>query len=50
MRGEFYAGDGPGVRWERTRFRGVHWVEAFLVNRRNRRCVGRSGPFFVVIA
>jgi hypothetical protein len=49
LRGTFY-GEGDGkVHWESTLYTGVHWVEAFLVNRRNNKCVGRSERFFVVI-
>ena len=39
----------PSTRWEATRYRGVHWVEAFVVNPRTNGCVGQSEPFFVVI-
>lgn len=49
LRGGFWPSMSPGIRWEETRFRGVHWVEAFVVNRRTDRCVGKSDPFFVVI-
>jgi len=49
LRGGFWPSTNPGVRWEPTKFRGVHWVEAFVVNRRTDRCVGKSEPFFVVI-
>ena len=49
LRGGFWPSMSPGVRWEPTRYRGVHWVEAFVVNRRTDRCVGKSDPFFIVI-
>lgn len=49
LRGGFEPSSSPGVRWESTKYRGVHWVEAFVVNRRTDRCVGKSEPFFVVI-
>jgi hypothetical protein len=49
LRGTFY-GEGDGkVHWESTLYTGVHWVEAFVVNRRDNKCVGRSERFFVVI-
>ena len=49
LRGGFGRSTSPGVRWESTKYRGVHWVEAFVVNRRTNQCVGKSEPFFVVI-
>lgn len=49
LRGGFNKSMSPCVRWESTKFRGVHWVEAFVVNRRTNCCVGKSDPFFVVI-
>jgi hypothetical protein len=43
LRGGFNDGDGPmgTVRWEKTSFRGTHWVEAFVVKAGV--CVARSG-------
>jgi Second Messenger Oligonucleotide or Dinucleotide Synthetase domain/Adenylyl/Guanylyl and SMODS C-terminal sensor domain len=49
LRGGFYRSDTPSRRWETTLYRGVHWVEAFLLRKRDRICVGQSGRFFVVI-
>lgn len=49
LRGGFYPSDSPGVRWESTRYRGAHWVEAFVVRRRTRTVIGKSDRFFVVI-
>jgi hypothetical protein len=49
LRGTFYPSERRFYRTERTAYTGVHWVEAFIVNTRNRTCVGRSEPFFVVI-
>lgn len=49
LRGGFDHSTDHGVRWEQTKYRGVHWVEAFVVNNRTNYCVGRSSPFFVVI-
>jgi uncharacterized CHY-type Zn-finger protein len=49
LRGTFY-GEGDGkMHWESTLYTGVHWVEAFVVNRRDNKCVGQSQRFFVVI-
>ena len=49
LRGGFYGSDKPGKRWEWTKYRGIHWVEAFVIRKRDGKCVGRSGRFFVVI-
>jgi hypothetical protein len=49
LRGGFYPSHSRGVRWERTQYHGAHWVEAFVIRKRDRACVARSGRFFVVI-
>jgi hypothetical protein len=49
LRGMFYSSERRFYRNETSRYTGVHWVEAFIVNTRNRSCVGRSERFFVVI-
>ena len=50
LRGDFrYESSGSAVHWEKTAYRGVHWVEAFLVNLRTNGCVARSGRLFVLI-
>lgn len=49
LRGGFYPSKPRSVRWERTEYRGIHWVEAFLIRKRTGACVGRSDRFFVVI-
>ena len=49
LRGTFYHSYDRIYRDEPTKYTGVHWVEAFIVNMRNRTCVGRSERFFVVI-
>lgn len=49
LRGGFYRSDTPGRRWEHTQYRGVHWVQAFVVRKRDGRRVGTSSRFFVVI-
>jgi hypothetical protein len=49
LRGGFYRPQARGGRWESTKYRGVHWVQAFVIRRRDRVCVGRSERFFVVI-
>jgi len=49
LRGGFENSHGGGVRWEDLEFRGVHFVEAFIVRKRDQIQVSRSDPFFVVI-
>jgi Second Messenger Oligonucleotide or Dinucleotide Synthetase domain/Adenylyl/Guanylyl and SMODS C-terminal sensor domain len=49
LRGGFYPSDRKGVKWEYTKYRGIHWVEAFVIKKRSSECVARSGRFFVVI-
>lgn len=49
LRGGFYNSDRSGCRWESTLYRGVHWVEAFVIRKRDGVCIGQSVPFFVVI-
>lgn len=48
LRGDFIEGSSA-TRWERTAYRGVHWVEAFLVNIRTDECLAKSGRLFVVV-
>ena len=50
LRGDFrYESSGSAVHWEKTAYRGVHWVEAFLLNLRTNGYVARSGRLFVLI-
>lgn len=49
LRGEFYPSDEGTSRSERLEYRGVHFVEAFLIRKRDNRLVGQSDPFYVVI-
>lgn len=49
LRGGFYRSEPRGVRWEKTQFRGIHWVQAFVIRRRDKVRIGRSDRFFVVI-
>ena len=49
LRGGFYPSDTKGKKWERTEYRGIHWVQAFVIRRRDGRCIGQSNRFFVVI-
>jgi hypothetical protein len=49
LRGGFYESDSHGYRYEATKYRGVHWVKAFIVNKRTRKLVGTSERFFVVV-
>jgi hypothetical protein len=50
LRGGFYDGiieKGGRVRKESTLYRGIHWIECFIV--KNGVCVARSGEFMVKI-
>ena len=38
---------GGNVRWEDTRYKGVHWIECFIVDDKKKICTGRSGRYFV---
>ena len=49
LRGDFYESDPPGSRMEHLQYRGVHMVEAFLIQKRDGRLAGQSKPFYVVI-
>lgn len=44
LRGEIFKGENE--RWERSEYKGKHWIEAFIVV--NGECVTKSGPFFVI--
>ena len=35
LRGGFYKSDAPGARWESTAYHGAHWVEAFVIRKRD---------------
>lgn len=49
LRGDFYKSDSNSMHSESTLYCGIHWVEAFLVRKRDSVCVGQSGRFFVLI-
>lgn len=49
LRGGFYSSDEGATRIETLRYRGVHFVEAFVVRKRDQRLTGTSEPFYVVI-
>ena len=49
LRGDFYNSHEPGVRWESTKYKGAHWVQAFVILKRTNECWGKSDRFFVVI-
>lgn len=51
LRGGFYKSDQstPMSRIETLSYRGVHFVEAFLIRRADNRLAGQSEPFYVVI-
>lgn len=50
LRGGFYPSERQHSRYEPTLYRGVHWVQAFLINKRTGLVNGKSGRFFVQIA
>ncbi|WP_104611130.1 SMODS domain-containing nucleotidyltransferase [Ralstonia mannitolilytica] len=51
LRGDFYDSDSgtPMSRQEGLQYRGVHFVEAFLIRKSDNRLAGQSDPFYVVI-
>lgn len=49
LRGQFYPSDEGAFRSESLSYRGVHFVEAFVVRKRDQRLMGHSEPFYVVI-
>ncbi|KVU74716.1 hypothetical protein WK73_15135 [Burkholderia ubonensis] len=49
LRGDFYRSDAGFSRTEGLTYRGVHFVEAFLVGKSDGRLYGKSEPFYVVI-
>lgn len=49
LRGEFYPSDEGPFRGESLSYRGVHFVEAFVVRKRDHCLMGNSEPFYVVI-
>lgn len=49
LRGGFYRSDAGFSRTESLVYRGVHFVEAFLIGKTDNRLYGKSEPFYVVI-
>lgn len=49
LRGDFYASDSGFSREEGLAYRGVHFVEAFLIGKSDNRLYGKSEPFYVVV-
>lgn len=49
LRGQFEKSEDSVTRWENTKYTGAHWVEAFVVNNRTKRWVGKSDRFFIVV-
>jgi len=47
LRGDFYGGTSSRTHTETTKFRGMHWVEGFVV--KDGTCVARTGEFVVNI-
>lgn len=49
LRGSFVSSNSGADRWESLEFRGVHFVEAFVIRKRDGVQVSRSEPFYVAI-
>jgi hypothetical protein len=49
LRGDFYRSIDGASRWEPTAYPGIHWVKAFVVNKRTNQYCGQSDPFLVAI-
>lgn len=49
LRGDIIREYKSAERWESLSYRGIHFVEAFVVRKRDRAMVSRSDPFIVVI-
>lgn len=49
MRGNFYVQDGQFSKWERLNYRGVHFVEAFVIRKYDNTLACKSAPYNVVI-
>ncbi|SDG43418.1 SMODS domain-containing nucleotidyltransferase [Sulfitobacter delicatus] len=49
MRGEFYDQDGQFIKWEKLSYRGVHFVEAFVIRKYDNTLACKSAPYNVVI-
>ena len=49
MRGDFYIQDGNFSRWESLSYRGVHFVEAFIIRSSDMTIAAQSNPFHVVV-
>lgn len=50
LRGDFYSSEDSSrqIRWEHTKYRGTHWVKAFIINQEGK-CVAQSREFLVKI-
>ena len=50
LRGGFESSEeiDSNVRWERTEFKGTHWVEAFVINNEGT-CIAKSNQVLVKI-
>lgn len=49
LRGEFYRSDKESSRTEHLAYRGVHFVEAFVIRKRDDRQIGQSSPFYIIV-
>jgi hypothetical protein len=49
LRGDFYGASQSGERKEHLQYRGVHFVEAFVLDKETKKIVAKSDPFYVPI-
>jgi hypothetical protein len=49
LRGGFEKPESDNSRWEWLKYRGIHLVEAFVIQKRDEVLVGKSEPFRVMI-
>lgn len=49
LRGDFYASNSGFSHEEDLTYRGVHFVEAFLIGKNDNRLYGKSEPFYIVV-
>ncbi|WP_172291905.1 nucleotidyltransferase [Pseudoruegeria sp. HB172150] len=49
LRGGFVDANSGNDRWEALKYRGLHFIEAFVVRKRDKHLLGVSEPFYVLI-